>query len=82
MREPLLVDLTTHSEQHGDFLRLMVEDSDAAEKERRGTPVRLPYAQSSFTDVISMKARHISHSGATEAHGVLLIMTRLRLGHR
>jgi hypothetical protein len=43
-------------------------------KPRIGNPVRLPFAQSSFTDVISLKAKHISHSGAMGAHGFLLCL--------
>jgi hypothetical protein len=70
--ELLVTELSTKSEQHGDFLRMTLDAVDADEKDRRGTPVRLPFAQSSFKDVISMKARHVAHSGAMEAHGLLL----------
>ena len=64
--------LATLSEDHGDYLRLTLEEGDEREKERRGTPVRLPFAQADFVDILNIKAKHISHAGAMEAEAVLL----------
>ena len=69
----LVEKLATHSERHGDYLRMTLEPGDVNEKPRLGNPVRLPFSQSSFTDVLSIKAKHITHSGAMEAHGLLFL---------
>ena len=79
--------LSRCSERHGDHLRMTLGPDDDPELERHGTPVRLPFTKSSFTDVISLKAAHLVHSGALEAQGVLLGVqwiprSRKRHGHR
>ena len=39
-----------------------------------GAPVDFPFSKESFTDVLSIRARHTSHSGAMGAHGLLLLI--------
>ena len=70
--ESLIHDLAECAESHNQYLR--TDDPTGGEKPRQGTPVRLPFSMDSFTDVLSIKARHISHSGAMEAHALLLLI--------
>ena len=44
---------------------------------RQGSPITLPFAQESFRDVISMRARRTGHAGELEAHALLLAVRHL-----
>ena len=68
----LIRDLAELSENHDHYLR--TNDPTDGERPRCGTPVRLPFDMDSFTDVLSIKARSINHSGAMEAHALLLLI--------
>lgn len=52
--------------EHGDVPRFY-----------HGPSARLPYTLDSFTDIFSIRAKAISHSGAMEAHGLLLLVRGL-----
>ena len=64
--------LAEHSEQNDCYLR--TADTLDVEVPRVGAPVELPFSKESFTDVLSIRARHTSHSGAMGAHGLLLLI--------
>ena len=49
------------------------EGNKAKGRVLQGTPVMLPYDIDSFTDVICMRASRVDHSGAMEAHALLLL---------
>ena len=65
--------LATLSERNGDFIRTDEADN-ADEKYRVGEPIKLPFSKDSFTDVLSVRAKMLQHSGAMEAHAVLLLV--------
>mmetsp|Transcript_41458 Transcript_41458/g.117297 ORF Transcript_41458/g.117297 Transcript_41458/m.117297 type:complete len:868 (+) Transcript_41458:136-2739(+) len=52
----------------------LLEDTAEAPGMRRSTATKLPYSVDSFVDVISLKAKVVQHSGAMEAHGLLLLV--------
>ena len=66
----------TGSQLHAVRLKCQ-RPSDPPEKPRAGTEVRLPLEHCSFRKVFAIKARHLSHSGALEAAGVVLASRRL-----
>ena len=49
-------------------------DTLDTEVPRVGVPVELPFSKDSFTDVLSIRAQHTSHSGAMKAHALLLLI--------
>ena len=60
------------AERRGDFVRFYPDADEPPAKERRGQPHDLPYSKRCFTTAISAKARFKAHSGALEAHALLL----------
>jgi len=69
-----ITDLASKSERHGDYLCFIDPDPSDKLQKRRGQPIRLPFGKESFTDVLSLRAKVVSHSGAMEAHGLLLLV--------
>jgi hypothetical protein len=69
----VIKELATLSERNGDYIRT-AESDDAEERYRVGEPTTLPFSKNSFTDVLSVKAKMVQHSGAMEAHAVLLLV--------
>lgn len=69
-----ITQLASRSERHGDYLTF--DDDVLADKTQRrvGQPIQLPFSMESFTDVLSIKATHVEHSGKMEAHGLLLMV--------
>jgi len=67
-------DLASLSEHRGDYLVFDDHLPTNGGQRRHGTPVRLPFSMESFTDVLSIKAPSVSHSGSMEAHAVLLMV--------
>ena len=60
------------AERRGDFVRFYPDPNEPPARERLGRPHELPYSKRCFTTAISAKARFKAHSGALEAHGLLL----------
>ena len=65
-------DVSRLAEKRGDFVRLQREPGDEQERQRIGTPHRLPVAMSAFTDLLSLKARKKEHSGIMECQALLI----------
>ena len=67
----IVAKLCTLCPQRGDYVRLRGEDKAI---QRLGTEHALHMSVSDFTDVLSVQARHLDHSGIMEAHGCLLAL--------
>jgi len=73
--DPVLAEeLASLSEHRGDYLVFSDPLPTDGGQRRAGSPAQLPFSMESFTDVLSIKARVISHSGSMEAHAVLLMV--------
>ena len=70
----LVADIGRKSEKRGDYVRLDRTSGHLLEPEkpRLGTPMQLPLDPSNFTDVISLRAARVEHSGSLELKGVRL----------
>ena len=66
--------LSARSEQRGDYLTFDDVMPDNGGQRKMGTPIELPFSMESFTDVLSIRASSIAHSGCMEAHAVLLMV--------
>jgi len=85
--EDVIRDLYAKSTQRGHFLTLDDVHGKPSGRSFAGEAVHLPFAQSSFTGVLSIPARRQAHAGALEAHGLLLMVKWIlrsasRLGRR
>lgn len=56
------------------LVRLNRHPNDPIEKPRRGNVLRLALDQAAFKPVLSLKAKHVEHSGGMEMHGLALGM--------
>jgi len=65
--------LACQSTQLDRYLHLESVQTGFTYKEAYGRPVHLPASVDSFTPVLSLKAKRTEHSGAMEAHGVVLL---------
>jgi len=70
----LAEELGSLSEHRGEYLTFTDFFDTVGGQRRCGVPVRLPFSMESFTDVLSIKAAVLSHSGSMEAHAVLLMI--------
>jgi len=66
-----------HAGQLGHHFRLDGTPGGKPEKPRGGACFRLPLRPRSFRCVFSARARRAAHSGALEAHGVVLALRRI-----
>lgn len=60
------------AERRGDFVKFFPEPGEPEPKDRLGVPHLLPFHQRQFNVAISARAKFKAHSGALEAHGLLL----------
>lgn len=62
------------AERRGDFVKFFLQPGEPEPKDRLGVPHLLPFHQKQFSIAISAKAKFQAHSGALEAHGLLLAL--------
>ena len=62
------------AERRGDFVKFYLEPGEQEGKDRLGTPHVLPYPKKLFKVAVKAKATWKAHSGALEAHGLLLAL--------
>ena len=84
--EAVAAEVGSLAERRGDFVKFYPEPGETY-KDRLGTPRELPFSKRQFKTAISTKAIFKAHSGALEAHGLLLTLKWLlrstaRFNHR
>ena len=64
------------AERRGDYIRLARHgaDDDEPERDHIGEPHRLELTKDAFTDVLSLRAKRMEHSGVLELKGAALLL--------